>query len=321
MKYTGIGAGGLLLLIVGTVIILPPITNVQRYLPEIEEKLSADVGRPVTIGSDLMLSFFPTPIISFSNLQIGNPDGYLSDVFIRIASFEMRFALLPLLKRKLAISRFIVSGLEVTLEKRVDGAVNWDFSRKQFIEGYRADSVTSIVGWSLPRGLTIDLLVVTDGVVNWLDSGRQARRTFADLMLMAHDFNLDDPFKMEFKASIAGKSLALEGKVGPLGPMPGNGLWPDDLAARFIDTFSGRITGKIIQMQDGTGSDFVLRIPPSSTRDFLSSIFAEVQTPAAALDRAKVESVGGNVLETAEKEQSGTGKVRINPLEIKETRP
>lgn len=320
MKYAGIGAGFFLLLMIATVIVLPLVTNVQRYIPEIEEKLSAATGRPVTIGSHLALYFFPSAGISFSDLQIGNPEGYLSDGFVRIESFEARFALLPLLTKEVAISRFIISGLDVNLEKRADGKVNWDFSQKQSIEGSTAEPVAAVTGWSLPQGLTIGLLVVTDGVVNWLDSGRQSQRRFADLMLIVNDFNLDDPVAVEFKASIAGKALAAEGTVGPFGHKPGHGPLPVDLAAGFIDTFSGQITGRLIEAQDGPESDFVLQVPPFSARKLFTFPAADVPAPAVTSGAAKIQPVALDVPETAERDKVGTGKVRINPLQIEEDR-
>jgi len=320
MKYAGSGAGFFLLLMIATVIVLPLVTNVQRYIPEIEEKLTVVSGRSVTIGSHLALSFFPSPGISFSDLQIGNPEGYLSDDFVRIESFEARFALLPLLTKQVAISRFIISGLEVNLEKRADGKVNWDFSQKQSIEGSTAEPAAAVAGWSLPQGLTIDLLVVTDGVIHWLDSARQSQHRFADLMLIVNDFKIDDPVAVEFKASIAGKALAAEGTVGPFYHQPGHGPLPVDLAAKFIDTFAGRITGRIIEAPDGRGSDFVLQVPPFSARKIFSFLAADVPVPAVTTDPAKIEPVELDTTETGDKEKAGTGKVRITPLQIEENR-
>jgi len=319
MKYAGVGAGLFLLLMAVTVIILPLVINVQRYLPEIEEKLSDLTGRPVTIGSDLALSFFPSPGMSFSHLQIGNPEGYLSDGFVRIASFEARFALLPLLKREIAISRFIISGLEVNLEKRADGKVNWDFSQKPSRKESNAEPIAAVVGWSLPQGMSIALLVVTDGVINWLDSADPNGYRFDELMFIAHDFNFDDPVAVEFKASIAGNALAAEGTVGPFDHRFGHELWPVDLAARFIDTFSGQIKGKTIEPWEDRGTDFVLQVPPFLVRDLVAFLAADV--PAGNPHPATIQSVDIDAHGTGKKEEVGTGKVRINPLEIKESRP
>ncbi|NOR25353.1 MAG: AsmA family protein [Desulforhopalus sp.] len=105
------------------------LINVQKYIPEIEGKLSDVAGRSISIGSNLGLSFFPWLSISFSNLEIDNPQGYLSDGFMKIESFEARIKLLPLLKKEIKISRFIIGGLEVNLEKRGDGKANWNFPR------------------------------------------------------------------------------------------------------------------------------------------------------------------------------------------------
>lgn len=320
MKYAGIGAGFFLLLMIATVLVLPLVANVQRYLPEIVEKLSAATGRPVTIGSHLALYFFPSPGISFSDLQIGNPEGYLSDGFVRIESFEARIALLPLLKKEVAINRFIISGLVVNLETRADGKVNWDFSQKQSIDGSTAEPDEAVAGWSLPQGLTIGLLVVTDGVIHWLDSARQSQHRFADLMLIVNDFNLDDPVAVEFKASIAGKSLSAEGTIGPFGHKPGHGPLPVDMAAGFIDTFAGQITGRLIEEQDGPESDFVLQLPPFSARKVFTFLAADVPAPAVTSEAVKIPPVELDIPEIEERATVGTGKVRITPLRIEDNR-
>lgn len=337
MKYTGIGVGlAFLLLVVTTVIVLPLATNMQRYLPQLEDKLSSLTGRPVAIGSDLALYFFPSPGISFSDLQIGNPEGYHSDALIKIASCEARFALLPLLKKEVAISRLIISGLEVSLEKRTDGRGNWDFSQQPSTEGSSAGPVAPVAGWALPQGVTVDLLVVTDGVVHWLDIARQVRHSFDDLMFIAHDFNFDDPVAVEFKVTIAGNALAAEGTVGPFVQRSAHGPLPVALATRFIDSFSGQIKGKTTEPQEDQGADFVLQVPPFSARDLFSFPVADV--PASTVngyvssnakndlssdvssEAAKIQSVESDISETEERDKVGTGKIRIYPLQIEENR-
>ncbi len=129
IKYGVLPLITFLFLLTATVLVLPVVFNVEKFLPEIEKKLCDVTGRQVSIGPNMGLSFFPRLNISLSDLKIGNPQGYVSDEFIKIESFEARIKILPLLKGDVEISRLIIGGLEVNLEKKSDGGENWDFTR------------------------------------------------------------------------------------------------------------------------------------------------------------------------------------------------
>ena len=82
--------------VVAAVILIPMFVDVQSYKPGIEKRVSAEIGRPFTLGGDLKLSVFPWVGLSFSELSLGNPDGFQEKNFVKIQSFEARMKLLPL---------------------------------------------------------------------------------------------------------------------------------------------------------------------------------------------------------------------------------
>ena len=260
IKYGVVPVVTFLFLLIATIIVLPVVINVQKYIPEIEEQLSAVTGRPIAIGSNLGLSFFPSLSISFSDLTIDNPQGYLSDRFIKIESFEAKIKLLPLLKKEVKISRFIIGGLEVNLEKSSDGKVNWDFSSEDGAGKSGAVSSFGMAEWTFPEGLSIGLFAVTDGTVVWSDRTQNSRHRIGDLMFVLNDVTLNDPVAVEFKASIEGKSFAAEGTLGPLGKQPGNGVLPVDLAVSLNNTYPGQIKGKFINLFEKFGYDLDLHV-------------------------------------------------------------
>jgi AsmA protein len=126
-KYGVVSLVTVVFLLIVTVLVLPVLINVQRFVPQVEKKISEVTGRSVSIGPDAGLSFFPWLSVSFSDIKLGNPQGFLSDIFLRMDSFEARIKLLPLLKKEVQISRLAIDGLEINLETREDGKVNWDF--------------------------------------------------------------------------------------------------------------------------------------------------------------------------------------------------
>jgi AsmA protein len=312
IKYGVVSAVIFLFLLIATVMVLPIVIDVQKYIPEIEKKLSDVTGRPTTIGSNLGLSFFPSLNISFSDLKIDNPDGYLSDYLMKIESFEARIKLLPLLKKEVEISRFIIGGLEVNLEKRFDGKVNWDFSQ----EHSSAKSVTAAdilpAGWSVPEWLSIGLFAVTDGTVIWADSTQHSEHKIDDLMLLLNNFTLNDRAVVEFKASIDGKSLIAEGEMGPFGQNPGYGTLPVDLAVSFLDTFTGQLKGNFINLMENPGYDLEIHLPPFSVKKLFASL--ELNFPVAVNNPANFQSVAIDITARGDQKKVSIekGKIKID---------
>jgi AsmA protein len=276
-------------LLIATVMVLPAVIDVQKFLPEIEKKLSDVTGRSTTIGSNLGISFFPSLNISFSDLKIDNPDGYLSDYLMKIESFEARIKLLPLLKKEVEISRFIIGGLEVNLEKRVDGVVNWDFSQEHSSAKSVAAADILPAGWSVPAWVSIGLFAVTDGTVIWADSTQHSQHKIEDLMLIFNNFTLDNRASVEFKASIDGKSLTAEGEVGPFGQNPGHGTLPFDLAVSFLDIFTGQVKGNFVDLLENPGYDLEIHVLPFSVRNLLASL--DINSSVVANNPSNFQSV------------------------------
>lgn len=267
VKYWVVPVVTFIFLLTATVIVLPVVVNVQKYLPAIEEKLTEVIGRPVSIGRELSVSFFPWLSISFSDMKVANPEGYSSEEFMKIESFEGRVRLWPLLKKEIEISRFIVGGLEVNLEKRADGKVNWDFS-KAYQSG--AARQTNENEWIFSKGFSIELFAVTDGKVTWRDNGQQTEHRIDDLMLLFNNFNLNDPVAMECQATIEGTPLVAEGMIGPLGGTPRFEKLPVDLAVTVMNSYRGWVKGSLNNLFKNVEYDLHLKMDDFSARDLFT---------------------------------------------------
>jgi len=304
-KYGAVAVVTFLFLLGATFIVLPAVINVQKYIPEIEEKLSDATGRSISIGPNLGLSFFPWLSISFSNLKIANPQGYFSDGFMKIEFFEARIKLLPLLKKEIEISRFIIGGLEVNLEKRGDGKANWDFPREN-------SAGKAIAKWSLAEKFSLALFAITDGTITWLDRTEDSHLKIDDLLLVVSNVELDDPVAVEFKASIKGKNLAIEGTTGTFGQKHGQGVLPVDLAVRAHNAFSAQVKGKLTNLLGNPSYDLDLHIPSFSARELLASL--DVDFPMVTTDPTTflTVAVDANVKGDKEKVSIEKGKLHID---------
>ncbi len=126
LKWIVLLLGVLIVLVIAALVIIPNFVDVQRFKPEIEKRVSEATGRPFTINGNLHLSLFPWASLAFSDLHLGNPKGFESKDFVQIRSFEARVKLLPLISKDVQVSRFVVEGLRVVMEKAKDGRGNWE---------------------------------------------------------------------------------------------------------------------------------------------------------------------------------------------------
>lgn len=269
IKYGVVSIGIFFILMVVAVILMPMLVNMQKYVPEIERQVSETTGRTFSLGSDLGVSFFPWLSISFSDMKIGNPPGFVSDEFIKVRTFEAKIKVLPLLQKKIEISRFVMGGLSVNLEKNPTGQVNWQFGGKE-----NGNASANPAAWSL--GLLLEkmsfaLMAVTDGQVKWLDRTQNVQYHAEDIMLVLNDFKPGRPVSLDCKATFDGKPMALEGKVGPLMEKNQESGLPVDVTFSIVNTLRGQLRGSITQPETSPSFELFLRLFPFSPRQYYSA--------------------------------------------------
>ena len=265
IKYSTISILGFLFLLTVTVILLPAFINEQRYVPVIEQKILDLTGRSFSIGNDLNISYFPWLSISFSDLKLGNPEGFSTDEFLTIESFDAQVELLSLLFGQIHVRRFVVGGLEVNMERRSDGSGNWFFSksRDQLVPlQAQSDSNRGV----LPENMSIAIFAVTDAKIDIKDQVRQTEYHINDLMLLATEVSLDKPFTAEITALIAGKPVAMEGSIGPFSKRTGIDPVAVDVRLVLANVLKTSVRGKFSNLYSSPSYDLDIQVEPFSPR-------------------------------------------------------
>ncbi len=127
MKKVMIGMFALIILLVIGLIALPSLIPSSVYKDKIETQLSRELGRQVTVMSDVKLSVFPVIIAHAGRVEIDNPDGFTSEYFAAMDGLDAKVKLLPLLSKRVEITAFTLKNPVINLEKNKNGAVNWAF--------------------------------------------------------------------------------------------------------------------------------------------------------------------------------------------------
>jgi len=281
IKYGAISIATLLSLLTLTVILLPLLINVQQYLPEIENKISQTTGRQFSIGRDLSISVFPWIGLSCSNLRLGNPPGFEGGEFLEIESFEARLKIIPLLKRQIQISRFIIDGLEINIEKRENGRGNyhfdeWDGAGQESISG----SSWGFAG-SLMKQLAVPIITVTNGHIIWNDFSRQNSHEITDVVLKLNDVSLGDPFVADFSGDVDGKPVSFKGSIGSLVQYFEQGILMIDFKFMFFDNLTALVKGQFEDSGQEFSYTFGLDILPFSPKVVLADIGGDVSIMTA----------------------------------------
>lgn len=248
-KYGLLPVAIFLLLAVVTVVVAPVLINVQKFVPRLEKEIGEATGRRFSLGHDLSLSFFPWLSLSFSDLQLGNPAGFGDDNFLTIRSFEARIKVLPLLRNRVEISRFVVGGLSLNLQKRADGRGNWQGLVAERADQPHSSRVEGLI--ALMSRLSFSVLAVTDGQVRWRDADGHQEHRIEEIMLLLNDYTPDKAVAIDAKASLDGKNLAIEGTVGPL-LEGGERKIAFDLGIHFLKNLKGKLVGSFSSGSHGS---------------------------------------------------------------------
>jgi AsmA protein len=267
------------LLVSLTLMVAPVLLNVQQFVPRLEKEISRATGRSFTLGHDLSLSFFPWLSLSFSEMKLGNPPGFSNEHLLKVSSFEARIKVLPLLIQRVEVSRFVVGGLSLNLEKGADGRGNWE-GILAADTGSPLSSNIGVLGGFL-KNLSCAVLAVTDGQVRWRDAATKSELLIDDIMLLFNDFTATTAVAVDAKARVAGKSLAMEGKIGPL--LGGaEGKIGFDLGVDVIKTVKARLAGSLVEGDGGLRLLGSYEVPTFSPLDVFSALGLPLEVPTEA---------------------------------------
>ena len=125
LKRFLIGFAVLVALLIGAIIVLPGLIPTDTYRSKLEADLSRLLARDVTITGDIKISTIPILEIQTGAISLANPEGFSEPQFIDVGAMSAKVKLLPLLSKRVEISRVTLEAPSIHLEKQTNGRVNW----------------------------------------------------------------------------------------------------------------------------------------------------------------------------------------------------
>jgi AsmA protein len=293
IKWALIVCGVLIVFVIAALIIVPQFVDIQKYKPQLEQKVTEATGRPFTLGGDFDLSLFPWAGISFSDLHLGNPDGFEEKDFVSIESFEVRVKLLPLITRNIQVKRFMVEGARIILETGKDGRTSWEGlgpPSAEAKEGVKEEKAEGGGTGGLPiKDFVLGEFAVTKGSVLWLDHAKGKRHEVTDLTIRLEDVSLDQPITLLISSLVDKNPVSLEGTIGPVGKDPGKGIVPFDLKAKALEEIALALSGIITSPAEKPQFDLTISVSPFSPKKLMERL--DLSFPVKTKDPNVIEKI------------------------------
>lgn len=193
LKIAGIVVAALVALIVlglGAVLLL---VNPNDYRDDIAKLVQQKTGRPLTIRGDLGLKVFPWIALDIHDVTLGNPPGYGNDPFLTVQRASVGVKLIPLLSKRIEVSRVGVDGLAVTLVSRSKTENNW----KDLGESKTSEEPSSSSG--PPPQASIGGVDISKSSLVYRDEEKKSVTRLTGLEVHTGALGSGDPVKVELK--------------------------------------------------------------------------------------------------------------------------
>ena len=208
LKWASIGLGGLFILMVLAILLLPQLVNLDKYRGILANRVSKVLGREVKLGS-VRVDLWGGIGAEAKGIQIAQAPGFGTEPFVAANALRVHVRFLPLLRGQLRVSTAILDEPRIRLVHTQDG--RWSID--DLIKASTPPSPTKPPAEAgrpgkapLLGGLFLNEVAVKNGQITLLDQARSPGLTLTvtDLMSPSNREMAPIPYR-------SGPKLVLEG--------------------------------------------------------------------------------------------------------------
>jgi uncharacterized protein involved in outer membrane biogenesis len=281
----GVAALLIVVLIVAVYVILISY-DYNKLKPEIARAAMDATGRELTLGGDIDLEIGLTPALVVEDVSFQNSPWGSRPEMARIGRFEVQVAILPLIRGRIEVKRFVLVEPDILVETDRSGKSNLEFETPKKEEGPTEEGPAE--GEVKLPALIFNELRVEKGRLTYKDG--QSGRTYAVMLesLIAYGAGVDGPVELGLKGTYNGEPFELKGRLGPISQfIDPDKNWPLNLKARVVGTdltVDGAIKDPLAQR--GIELDFTARAEDLSSLEKLAGATVPFKGPLVVSGRA-----------------------------------
>ena len=182
LKYTLLGLGGLIVLLLAAVALIAATFNPNDYKPLIVKLVQEKKQRTLHIDSDIKLAFWPKIGADLGKISLSEHQG--DKEFAAVEGIKVSLALLPLLRKQLVVDTIYIDGARANIVRYKDGSTNFD------------DLISKEEEESKIIKFDIDGIKVTNSAVSFTDEKAGSQYSLSKLNLKTGNIALAEPFDL-----------------------------------------------------------------------------------------------------------------------------
>lgn len=150
--------------------------DLNKYKVYVEDIASRELGRQLKINGDASVGISLIPTVIVNDIELANASWAQNPQMIKLKQAEIKFALMPLLKKQIVIDKVILDAPEIYLEKSATGENNWAFGanavqkEKTSATQYSNVSAAQTSGAAMLAGMAIGNVSIQNGRVEYYDA-------------------------------------------------------------------------------------------------------------------------------------------------------
>ena len=214
--------------------------DLNRYKPYIENAVFNATGRTLNMSGEAKLAISFIPTLEISDVSLSNPNWAQNPSMINMQKLEVKFAIMPLLKKQIVIDKLILHGTHIYLETSADGENNWVFNtNKQKVksEKIKSEAVKQKVNNAGEAAVGMVLLDknvnITDGSLSYFNAKNGETHLLEIEDISAEISSFDEPVIFDAVMKYNGNDVNIGSKISTI-----NSVINDDKSLKCEGKFS-----------------------------------------------------------------------------------
>lgn len=148
--------------------------DLNKYKPYVEEAIKKATGRDLQINGDAKIGISLIPTVVINDVVFANSEWAKEPYMIKLQKLDVKFSIMPLLRKQIEVSKLILQKPEIFLEVSADGKKNWEFGSVGNIKSEtskvtvnnKIKDASAILG----IGLVAENVELEDGILSYYDA-------------------------------------------------------------------------------------------------------------------------------------------------------
>ncbi|MDX2113488.1 MAG: AsmA family protein [Alphaproteobacteria bacterium] len=203
----------LVVMLIIVAFLAPSFISRDMLKARLVQQIEQNTGRKLSIAGEVSVQFLPFPSVTARDVSLSGPAWQKDGEFISLESLEANVALMPLLSKRVVITRLYLNQAKINLEVSSDGQANWVMTPKS--KPAKAAASKQAAPSSVLAIAFGDVRII-NSAVSYHDRVKSTSYALSGLNLRFNASHLEDPVTLVADAEYNGAKTSLNLNIGSL---------------------------------------------------------------------------------------------------------